>query len=446
MRNWLIVATITRTDFAAPPFRLEFDRLPVTVGAAIENDIVLDEGHVSGTHAHIAMSRGSLILHNSSRNGTFVNGNRVDTTVLTSTDVISIPPFELRFELQIYGDDAAYPDGTVVATLPTFETEISQTRRSVPATPPPAPLPAPEKRLLLTIVRSPTQDLGRSVELAAAGMRLGRSADAEVSINCPTLSRMHAEIRRIGKDWQISDLKSANGTFVNGKEIKQAPLRPGDEITLGEDVTIRISEAGTGEVALPLRKSKRGVPTVVDDTLPTSAAEEVRASKAAAPSKVMPTQYQRTPSPPEPVPQLPVYPPQEPAVPNRPKGKPSTPARSLQLRSTRAAWNPKVLVLALDGWVDSYNYTEVGTTMDRIVDAGEKYVVVDVTNLAYIDHTGLGVLMKSITSVERYGGTIRILGATQRLLDTISLSRLDVFLKGKLLQDERAAQREFARV
>lgn len=434
MRNWLIVATITRTDFGAPSFELEFDRLPVTVGAAVENDIVLDEGHVSATHAHIAMSRGSLILHNRSRNGTFVNGTRVETTVVTNTDVISIPPFELRFNLQIYGDDTAFPDGTVVASLPpaTIDTEIGHTRRSIPAAP-------AEKRLMITIVRTPTQEVGRSIELSGGGARLGRSADAEVSINCPTLSRMHAEIRRIGKDWQISDLQSANGTFLNGKEVKQAPLRPGDEVTLGDDVTIRISEAGTGEVALPLRKNRLVASTVVDDTLPTSAAEEARASKAAAPSTVMPTQHQRTATPPLP-PRIPE------TVLNRPKGKPSTPARSLQLRSTRASWNPKVLVLALEGWVDSYNYTEVGTTMDRIVDAGEKYVVVDVTNLAYIDYTGLGVLMKSITSVERYGGTIRILGATQRLLDTISLSRLDAFLKGKLLQDERAAQCEFARM
>jgi anti-anti-sigma factor len=248
---------------------------------------------------------------------------------------------------------------------------------------------------------------------------------------------MHAEIRRVGSEWQISDLKSANGTFVNGKEIKQARLRPGDEVTFGDEVTVRISETGTGEVALPLRKEPRvGARTVVDDTLPTSVAEEARASKVAS-SK--PTQHQRTTTPP-----LPAQTPEPVLI--RAKGPLSTRARSLQLRSTRASWNPKVLVLAVEGWVDSYNYTEVGTTMDRIVDAGEKYVVVDVTNLAYIDHTGLGVLMKSITAIERYGGTIRIVGATERLLDTISLSRLDVFLKGKLLQDERAAQREFARV
>lgn len=437
MRNWLIIATVNRTDFGAPPYRLEFDRLPVTIGASVENDIVLAEGHVSGSHAHIAMSRGALILHNSSRNGTFVNGARVDNRVLADTDVISIPPFELRFELQIHGDDAAYPEGTVIASMPPaeLETETAQVRRSIPVRAP------AEKRLLLTIVRSPTPDLGRSVELAPNGMRVGRATDAEVSINCATLSRLHAEIRRVGNDWQISDLKSANGTFLNGKEIQQARLRPGDEITLGEEVAIRISEAGTGEVSMPLRRDTRVARTVVDDTLPTSVAEEVRASKLAAPAaRVLPTQLQRTATPP-----LPTPPPAPDPVLIRPKGPISTPPRSLQLRSARASWNPKVLVVSLEGWVDSYNYTEVGTTMDRIVDAGEKFVVVDVTRLAYIDHTGLGVLMKSITAIERYGGTIRIVGATQRLLDTISLSRLDVFLKGKLLQDEHAAQREFAR-
>jgi pSer/pThr/pTyr-binding forkhead associated (FHA) protein len=52
-------------------------------------------------------------------------------------------------------------------------------------------------------------------------------------IDDPNVSRRHAEVRRDGDGWVVSDLGSTNGVKVNGRRVEEAPLAEGDEITLG---------------------------------------------------------------------------------------------------------------------------------------------------------------------------------------------------------------------
>lgn len=64
---------------------------------------------------------------------------------------------------------------------------------------------------------------------------LGRSASADVRLDERTVSRRHAEVRRAASGWVVADLGTQNGTFVNGKRIAgPMPLKPGDELTLGQ--------------------------------------------------------------------------------------------------------------------------------------------------------------------------------------------------------------------
>ena len=63
---------------------------------------------------------------------------------------------------------------------------------------------------------------------------LGRSRECDCVFADPNISRKHAELRRGSTgDWQIIDLGSTNGVKVNGRQVDQSRLSPGDEVSLG---------------------------------------------------------------------------------------------------------------------------------------------------------------------------------------------------------------------
>lgn len=63
---------------------------------------------------------------------------------------------------------------------------------------------------------------------------LGRSDDAECVLRDPNVSRRHAELRQdAAGQWEIFDLGSTNGVKINGRRVTEAPLREGDQVTIG---------------------------------------------------------------------------------------------------------------------------------------------------------------------------------------------------------------------
>lgn len=67
------------------------------------------------------------------------------------------------------------------------------------------------------------------------GAIIGRSSSADLQLECPSLSRHHARLTLQEGRWNIADLRSVNGTFVNDVRVQTpAPLADGDEIRLGE--------------------------------------------------------------------------------------------------------------------------------------------------------------------------------------------------------------------
>jgi len=66
---------------------------------------------------------------------------------------------------------------------------------------------------------------------------IGRTADADISIDRTEVSRCHARIVVAGTTATIEDLGSKNGTYLNGQRLqKTALLANGDEIWIGRSV------------------------------------------------------------------------------------------------------------------------------------------------------------------------------------------------------------------
>lgn len=80
---------------------------------------------------------------------------------------------------------------------------------------------------------------------------IGRGADCEVVIAERQVSRYHARIERDEHGFVIHDLGSKNGTYVNGVEVRDQPLRlkDGDEIQIA--LCVRLGFVGA-DATLPL--------------------------------------------------------------------------------------------------------------------------------------------------------------------------------------------------
>jgi hypothetical protein len=74
---------------------------------------------------------------------------------------------------------------------------------------------------------------GRRYPLSGPVTMLGRSSACDVPLDDASASRRHAEIRRRAGKTVLVDLDSTNGTLVNGRRVREAPLRAGDRITIG---------------------------------------------------------------------------------------------------------------------------------------------------------------------------------------------------------------------
>jgi sigma-B regulation protein RsbU (phosphoserine phosphatase) len=85
------------------------------------------------------------------------------------------------------------------------------------------------------IVKATPSHADSLVELSRLRTTLGRSARNDLCVEDPFASRLHAEVRRRGDRYWLSDLGSANGTLLNGSRLlTAAQLQDGDQIRVGE--------------------------------------------------------------------------------------------------------------------------------------------------------------------------------------------------------------------
>jgi|SRR5579875_674785 len=91
-------------------------------------------------------------------------------------------------------------------------------------------LPLPEDFVPLRLILQPS---GAVVELTQPDVLVGRHSQADVRLPLPDVSRRHCRFLFSQGVWQVIDLNSLNGVFLNGEPIRQATLRAGDLIRIG---------------------------------------------------------------------------------------------------------------------------------------------------------------------------------------------------------------------
>ena len=205
----LLVRTVRNTH------RLESGEVYL-IGRNPESAIELSDARVSWVHAALLVEDGVWVLqdpapgYGPSRNGTFYQGNdRVGRLEITGPMVVHFGNPEdgpvLRFELQQLAPRAPRED------LPPQENDGDTT-------------------FLPGVYRDPTSRF----RLQSKVIKIGRRSDNDVVLTDLGVSKQHAELRLSSTGrYQIIDLGSHNGTFVNGARINQAELTENDIVSIG---------------------------------------------------------------------------------------------------------------------------------------------------------------------------------------------------------------------
>lgn len=84
----------------------------------------------------------------------------------------------------------------------------------------------------------------RRIELGDSEVSIGRIPDCEVQLLVENVSRRHARILYLNEEYQIEDLGSKNGVYVNGIRVEKCILRKNDVIDIG-GVKILFVERGS---------------------------------------------------------------------------------------------------------------------------------------------------------------------------------------------------------
>jgi pSer/pThr/pTyr-binding forkhead associated (FHA) protein len=150
--------------------------------------------------------------------GTFVNGNRIETVDLHDNDRINVGGYQLSFHLR-QGSMAVRQQTTLAADRPSelhVATRLAGARAQVDG-------PCLEDTAGQRFPVKP-----------GAATSLGRALDNDIVVSHSSVSRHHASIEAQNGAFQLKDLNSQNGTFVREQRVTNARLSDGDAVRFGD--------------------------------------------------------------------------------------------------------------------------------------------------------------------------------------------------------------------
>ena len=87
---------------------------------------------------------------------------------------------------------------------------------------------------------------------------VGRNPSNRLAVSDPSLSRQHCVIAFNGGHFEVRDLDSRNGTFVNGVPVHERVLADGDEIQIGNSLFLFLAEETPAAPSPAVRLDERG--------------------------------------------------------------------------------------------------------------------------------------------------------------------------------------------
>ena len=322
----------------------------LVLGRDASCDVVVAQHEVSRRHAEIAADEQGYLVRDTSANGVFVNGEKVQGSQrLARADVIRVGSEEFRFYADVARASTAAGGSTPPAPAPTPVTPpapaapAAPAAAAVPAAPPvaapvphvpvapvpvnvpaapPAAAAAPPPVVAPAVVAPPTPlatpvaedprpvlatleslnegpDKGKRYALRTPLAHIGRGAHNDIRLDDESVSETHAKLQKREDGWYVVDMQSTNGTYVGGARIPNERRLDGSPDVrfggmkmrfTGHDSAAETEAKGTRAIAAIQPKPRPSFTPISSPTLepatPTAASPKSEAPVVATPAAV----------------------------------------------------------------------------------------------------------------------------------------------------------------
>ena len=213
--------------------KVTIDKTEFVIGRSQQADLTLDDSSVSRQHVDIAMSGGAYrVKDRQSRNGTILNDETISgARDLSDGDVVKVGDFELRFlqdDEPVAGAGAEEDEDDGETQFMAADEILGKGKKPKK---PKVKKTSSEKHVKIVAL----DGVIKGVELQdwPGDLTFGRSPTCDIVIPEDSVSTAHARITRRGDDYVLVDIDSANGTFMNGKRVREEILAKSAKLRIG---------------------------------------------------------------------------------------------------------------------------------------------------------------------------------------------------------------------
>ena len=226
-----------------------------TIGRSQDCDVVIQDQSISRQHIKIFHDGGGWYVQCLSRFGNLVDdaGNEVENLAIDQT-ATTFSIYNYHFTIEAHdifvdpGADVAAPDienerldldientntDSINFTDESTDSAVSQLDDKTGADISQGSISHLEAYLRITAPGHSDE----IVKLEGSSWIIGRTDESDIAVPLPVVSRTHFQIYKKGQSYHIKDLKSSNGTFLNGDKLEantSTPLESGDTVSVKE--------------------------------------------------------------------------------------------------------------------------------------------------------------------------------------------------------------------
>jgi pSer/pThr/pTyr-binding forkhead associated (FHA) protein len=310
----------------------------LVIGRDASCDVVVAQHEVSRRHAEILPGDEGYVVRDTSANGLYVNGERVQGShKLVRADVLRVGGEEFRFYADVLAPVRAAPTGAppaeplwtaappMPASPPAYKEPViamsnmdilemdllPEAPASTPAVPQPVPgapkssstaprvsLPkqlqtppsapaATDPRPVLAVLESMNEGPGKGTkyELHSPLGHVGRGAHNDVRLSDESVSETHAKLQKREDGWYVVDMDSTNGTYAGGSRVNgERKLEGSPDLRFG-GLKFRFAPSGAPATSTADTKGTRAIAAMSlppDSVAPQPAGVPLPAEKARA--------------------------------------------------------------------------------------------------------------------------------------------------------------------